>query len=246
MYDPKGNAKEKSVQPVAFLEVEPPSHLRGIVHRYLELFTVAELPEDYRFHALPDACTYIVFDQLERSIAGVSKLRARSEEFNLGRRFHYVNIRFLPGVWQGDLDRVAYGMVQTPYGGDLPLMEVNAQLADGPFEEQQSSLSRFVDTLVERKLVAPNPVTEKIFQNLDDIQTVADMAQAAQLSARQLQRRLKQSTGFAPHDFLKVLRLQQSLNGQDTWSYADQSHFIHSFRNATGYTPGRYARKYDV
>jgi len=68
----------------------------------------------------------------------------------------------------------------------------------------------------------------------------------AGISARQLQRTLKHTTGFTPHDFLKVLRLQQSLNGNDTWSYADQSHFIHSFRNATGYTPGKYARKFDV
>jgi len=57
---------------------------------------------------------------------------------------------------------------------------------------------------------------------------------------------LKSTTDFAPHDFLKILRLQQSLNGEDTWSYADQSHFIHSFRKATGYTPGKYAKKFDV
>jgi len=36
------------------------------------------------------------------------------------------------------------------------------------------------------------------------------------------------------------------LNGHDRWSYADQSHFIHSFRKATGYTPGKYSRKFDV
>lgn len=91
-----------------------------------------------------------------------------------------------------------------------------------------------------------NPVTEKIFQRLDDIALVADMAEATGVSARQLQRILKHTTGFTPHDLLKVLRLQQSLNGSDTWSYADQSHFIHSFRNATGYTPGKYAKKFDV
>lgn len=246
MYDPKGNGKEKTVQTVTFVEAEPPAHLRGIVHRYLELYTDGRLPEDYCFHALPDACTYVVFDQLQPGIAGVSRLRARSEEFNLGRLFHYVNIRFLPGVWQGDLDQVAYGMVDTPYGGELPLVEVNSGLRNQPFSTQQQVLSDLVETLMARGLVAPNPVTQKIFQSLDDIHTVTDMADAAQLSARQLQRRLKQTTGFAPHDFLKVLRLQQSLNGNDTWSYADQSHFIHSFRNATGYTPGRYAKKFDV
>ena len=95
-------------------------------------------------------------------------------------------------------------------------------------------------------LVVPNPVTQKIFAQLEDVHSVADMADVACLSARQLQRVLKKTTGFAPHDFLKVLRLQQSLLGEPSLSYADQSHFIHSFRQATGYTPGKYARKFDV
>jgi len=246
MYDPKGNGKEKSVNAVQFTELEPPNHLRGIVHRYLELRTDGALAEDYRFHALPDACTYVVFDQLDRQIAGVSKLRATSEEFNLGKSFHFLNIRFLPGVWQGALDQVSYSIVDTPYTGDLPLLKVNQGLADVEFVNSPALLSALVEDLITRKLVAPNLVTEKIFQHLDDIHTVADMAEIANLSARQLQRTLKRTTGFAPHDFLKVLRLQQTLNGKDIWSYADQSHFIHSFRKATGYTPGKYARKFDV
>ena len=246
MYDPKGNGKEKTVQDVLFVEHEPPSHLRGIVHRFLELKTDGTLAEDYRFHALPDACTYVVFDQRDRQIAGVSKLRAESQEFNLGKMFHFVNIRFLPGAWQGNLDQIAYGEVDTPYTGDLPLLAVNQDLAKQDFANSQDILSNFVETLIDQGLVAPNPVTEKIFHHLDDITSVSDMAAAAGLSARQLQRNLKRTTGFSPHDFLKVLRLQQSLNGSDTWSYADQSHFIHSFRRATGYTPGKYTKKFDV
>ncbi|KAJ03520.1 helix-turn-helix transcriptional regulator [Sulfitobacter mediterraneus] len=246
MYDPKGNGKQKTVDAVAFTELEPPSHLRGIVHRFLELKTAGTLAEDYRFHALPDACTYLVFDQLDRRIAGVAKLRATSEEFNLGKTFHFFNIRFLPGVWQGGLDQISYGAVDAPYDGELPLLEVNQRLASLEFADSPALLSELVEDLITRKLVAPNPVTQKIFQHLDDIHTVADMAEISNLSARQLQRTLKRTTGFAPHDFLKVLRLQQTLNGKDIWSYADQSHFIHSFRKATGYTPGKYARKFDV
>lgn len=246
MYDPKGNGKDKTVQSVQFAEAEPPDHLRGIVHRFLELKTDGTLSDDYRFHALPDACAYIVFDQLNPKITGVSKLRAASEELNLGKAFHYVNIRFLPGVWQGDREEVAYGMVNTTYSGGLPLNEINRQLSKRTFIDQQSVLSGFVDRLVESKQVLANPVTEKIFQNLDRIHTVSDMAAVSELSTRQLQRTLKRTTGFAPHDFLKVLRLQQTLNGNDASSYADQSHFIHSFRKATGYTPGKYSRKFDV
>ena len=246
MYNPKGNGKEKTVQSVEFVEVEPPSHLRGIVHRFLELKTEGTLLDDYRFHALPDACTYIVFDQLDTKIAGVTKLHASSEELNLGKAFHYINIRFLPGVWQGGREPVDYGMVDTPYSGDLPLIDINHDLSKRDFAAKQSVLAELVESLIDSKLVVANLVTEKIFQHLDEIYSVSDMAAASDLSPRQLQRTLKRTTGFAPHDFLKVLRLQQALNGEPSLSYADQSHFIHSFRKATGYTPGRFSRKFDV
>lgn len=246
MYDPKGNSKDKSVELVRFHEAEPPRHLRGVVHRILEIKSHSSLADDYRFHALPDACTYIVFDQLDAKIAGVTRLQASSEELNLGNAFHYINIRFLPGVWQGNREQISYGMVNEPYFGDLPLMAINQQLVEQEFAAKQAVLTGFVETLIDRKLAVANPVTEKIFRHLDEIHSVADMAAVSEISARQLQRVLKNTTGFAPHDFLKVLRLQQSLNGDPSLSYADQSHFIHSFRKATGYTPARYSRKFDV
>lgn len=246
MYDPKGNGRDRSVESVHFSEALPPRHLRSVVHRFVELRTRSPLPEDYRFHALPDACTYLVLDQQDPRVAGVTKLRASSEELNLGRSFHFVNIRFLPGVWQADLEPVSYGIVKDAYGGTLPLLTLNRAAKGRNFADQQTLLSGFVERLVENGTVIANPVTEKIFQKIEDIHSVADMAAAAALSPRQLQRVLKRSTGFAPHDFLKVLRLQQSLTGEPSLSYADQSHFIHSFRKATGYTPGKYARKFDV
>lgn len=246
MYDPKGNGKDRTVETVQFFEAEPPEHLRGVVHRFLELRTQAPLSDDYRFHALPDACTYIVFDQLDPSVAGVTRLRASSEELNLGRTFHFLNIRLLPGVWQGDRQETSYGLVKNAYAGTLPLVALNHSLIGRDFAAKQSTLSHFIESLVESKLVIANPVTEKIFQHLDNIHSVAEMAAVSGLSPRQLQRVLKKTTGFAPHDFLNVLRLQQSLNGEPSLSYADQSHFIHSFRRATGYTPGKYSRKFDV
>ncbi|QFT34576.1 transcriptional activator FtrA [Labrenzia sp. THAF82] len=247
MYEPRGNGKARAVQSVTFTEVDPPEHLQDVVHRFLELKTNESLEEDYSFHALPDACTYAVFDQLDGSISGVTRLQATSEELNLGKQFHYVNIRFLPGVWQSAREKSSYGMIAEPYSGDLQLAELNHQLVkQSDFAGKQVLLTEFVERLLVSEHVVANPVTEKIFRQLEQIHSVADMASVAQMSPRQLQRVLKKTLGFAPHDFLKVLRLQQSLKGEPSLSYADQSHFIHSFRKATGYTPARYSRKFDV
>lgn len=245
-YNPKGHGKAKSEPTVWFHEAEPPSHLSEVVHRFLELKTLEPLTDDYRFHALPDACTYIVFNQRDPEITGVTKLRTASEEFNLGREFHYVNIRFFPGVWQSRDIAVSDGSVETPYSGNLPLIEVSQSLRGHNFETQQEVLAGLVEQLVERSIVMPNTVVQRIIRGLDEINSVKDMADMSRVSSRQLQRVLKQSTGFAPHDFLKVIRLQKTLSGEETDSYADQSHFIRSFRSATGYTPGHYSKKFDV
>lgn len=245
-YDPKGYAKAKRVDAVQFTEAEPPAHLSSVVHRFVELKTIGTLDEDYRFHALPDACTYIVFNQLDPRVTGVTTLRAKSEELNLGRNFHFVNIRFLPGVCHFNHEQSGYGQVDASYDGDLPLLDVSQRLMGRSFEVKQLIMSELVEHLMATKKVVPNAVTQKIFRNLEDINTVSDMAASSELSPRQLQRTLKRTTGFAPHDFLKVLRLQQALSNASTDNYADQSHFIHSFRKATGYTPGRYAKEFDV
>jgi AraC-like DNA-binding protein len=94
--------------------------------------------------------------------------------------------------------------------------------------------------------VVPNELTARLLTRLDEIGSVADMAEIADMSARQLQRVLKRSTGFSPHDLLKVLRVQRSFRTHYLDLYADQSHFIHAFRHATGYTPVRYRDRFGV
>ena len=105
-------------------------------------------------------------------------------------------------------------------------------------------MTELVQELVSHNIVKENQITGKILKALDVIHSVRDMAGIVGLSPRQLQRTLKRSTGFTPHDFLKVLRLQGSFQQPDLDVFSDQAHFIRSFRRATGYPPGQYARKF--
>ncbi len=174
-------------------------------------------------------------------------LATNSEEFDLGREFHFVNVRLFPGVWQGVKEVPSYGQIKTPYTGQMPLLACNQRLIGQDFSTQQTILSELMDTLINQRVVAPNPIVNVILSRLDAIHSVVDMASALAVSTRQLQRTLKRATGFAPHDLLKILKLQKALRGEHYGDYYfDQSHFIHSFRKATGYTPGRYAKKFDV
>lgn len=146
-------------------------------------------------------------------------------------------------MWRGDLDETVDHYIGSPYTGDLPLIEVNQELVALGFDDKQAVLTDVVDRLAAEGLVAANPVTAAILRNLDDIVSVADMADVAALSTRQLQQALKDTTGFSPHDLLKVLRVQHSFRQDYLLSFADQSHYTHSFRKITGYTPAGSAER---
>jgi AraC-like DNA-binding protein len=246
MYSPVQDGIDKAIQAVQYTEARPPSDLTDVVHCFWELKTAAELAEDFHLHALPDACVNILFNQTDIHIAGITALRTTYTVLNLGKTFHYAGIQLLPGAWQGNKDEITDSFVGTPYQGDLLLIDANRKLANLNFFAKQPIMAELVRQLTNDEVVVPNTITANILMHLDDIHSVADMATVTGISPRQLQRTLKRVTGFSPHDLLKVLRLQQSFKRHYLMSYADQAHYIRSFRNITGYTPAKYAKKFDV
>ncbi|MEL6894248.1 MAG: AraC family transcriptional regulator [Actinomycetota bacterium] len=246
MYDPVKDGVAKSVEGVTYIEVPAPPYLADLVHCYWEMQTEYDLDEDFTLHAMPDACVNLLFNQQDTRIAGVTALQTEHTSLDLGRSFHFVGIQFFPGVWRGDPEQSVDHYVGEPYDGDLPLVAVNEQLAAVDGDGKHTVLTRLVERLRDDGLVAANPVTAAILRNLADITSVADMADVAAMSTRQLQRALKQTTGFSPHDLLKVLRIQHSFREGYLLSFADQSHYTHSFRKITGYTPRRFEQTFDV
>ena len=246
MYDPVKDGIPKSTDGVSYIEVPPPRELDTLVHCFWEMRTEAELDDDFTLHAMPDACVNLLFDQVDPRIAGVTLLHTTHTTLDLGRSFHYAGIQFFPGVWRGDPDATVDHYVGEQYQGDLPLVEVGKTAAEYEIDGKATVFADFVETLLETGLVASNPVTAAILTNLDEIHSVADMAAAAALSPRQLQRSLKTTTGFSPHDLLKVLRVQHSLRQDYLLAFTDQSHYTHSFRRLTGYTPGKFRKTFDV
>ncbi|MBP6740699.1 MAG: helix-turn-helix transcriptional regulator [Leptospiraceae bacterium] len=246
MYNPVKDGIEKTFTSVKYLESKPPNDLSRYVHNFWELKTDSILHDNFCLHVIPDACVNILFNLMDTKIAGVTALHTSFEVLNLGRSFHYAGIQFLPGVWNGDRNEIIDTYVGSPYLGKLPLVETSIKLKPLDFSNKQPIFSELVRWFIKEEFVANNLVTEKILLNLEEIQTVEDMASVVEMSPRQLQRTLKKMIGFSPHDFLKVLRLQNSFKGQYLASFSDQSHFIHSFKKITGYTPVTYYNKFDV
>ncbi|MFN7728502.1 MAG: helix-turn-helix domain-containing protein [Bdellovibrio sp.] len=246
MYSPVKDGILKTAKSVSYNEAGPPVNLRDLVHCFWELKTENLLPDDFCYHVLPDACVNILFNQIDTNISAITALHTNFKVLNLGKSFHYVGVQLLPGVWRGDPDQIISRFVDQPYEGHLPLLETSNEMASLNFSGKQGVLTKLIEKLVRDEIVAANRVVAKLLTSIDEIHSVKEMANLAKMSPRQLQRTLKQTTGFTPHDFLKVLRLQQTFKQDYLAHYADQSHFIHSFRKMTGYTPTKYTKKFDV
>lgn len=246
MYEPVQDGIAVSAELVHYAEVAPPKHLAGLVHCFWELRTLAALTEDFCYHALPDACVNLLLNQTDTEIAGITALATASTVLNLGKSFHYVGVQLLPGVWQGDRKEIVDSYVGTPYRGKLPLVATSERMVGLALGEQAPMLVELVQWCIDHGYIGPNAVMARILARLDSIRSVADMAQLAGMSPRHLQRTLKRATGFTPHNLLKVLRVQQSFRKHHLDLYADQAHFIHEFRRATGYTPRKYQKQFGV
>ncbi len=80
---------------------------------------------------------------------------------------------------------------------------------------------------------------------------ISDLAENAGLSVRSLERKFKSAAGFSPKRFARILRFQSAIGQyqsrfEDLTSlglecgYYDQAHFIHDFKEFSGYTPSQY------
>lgn len=246
MYTPTSDGLARTAETIHYAEAAPPATLAEVVHCFWELRTVSPLAEDFLYHALPDACVNLLLDQRDTRIAGVTALRTRAEVLSLGRVFHYVGIQLYPGVWQGDRAEIHDQYVGTPYLGALPLVRTSERIVGLPFASQLPHLVELAMWCVAQQLMVPNHVIARILSHLHHVRSVKDMAALVRLSPRQLQRTVRKATGLSPHDLLKVLRLQQSFRQHHLDLFADQSQYIHAFRDATGYTPTRYRARFDV
>jgi AraC-like DNA-binding protein len=246
MYSPAPDGFSTRETNIRYTEMRPGADLSDVTHCFWELRTLARLPEDFHYHALPDACVNILFNLVDTEVAGITALHTQATTLNLGTSFHYVGIQLFPGVWLGDRREISDHYVDAPYRGQLPLVETAKKLTGCEFAAMTPVLSEQVRWCMCHGYISANPLTARILSELDEIRTVADMAELLRMSPRQLQRLLKQLTGFAPHDLLKVLRLQQSFKKHYLHLYADQAHFTHAFRKAVGFTPARYRERFGV
>ena len=94
-----------------------------------------------------------------------------------------------------------------------------------------------------------------IADNYETSNPVAQMAARSGLTSRTFKRRFKAATGFAPLDYVQMLRIEEAKQMLETTEdpieaiarqvgYEDPTSFRRLFKRVSGVTPGRYRRRY--
>jgi len=233
-----------------YREHPAPERLRPYVECFWSIEPGQTLPE---YPVMPDGCVDIVYSQstgprIVGTMTSVQRFALASGQLQMG-------VRFRPAM--------APGFVRAPgsqtTGRLLPLDDVwgpqGRQLGEriGEAKSAQQCIALLEAELVDDS--EPN-IVQKMSAHIVGCGgqvRVADLAFDAAMSARQLRRLFLEQMGLTPKHFCRVIRFRHSLPRlrgapRGDWTqvalecgYYDQAHFIHEFREFSGYTPGEFA-----
>lgn len=205
---------------------------------------------------LPDGRIDLVWsEQIGARIAGP---QTRPLAAPVGGRFLVVGARFHPGAGAGALGVPAEELADA----HVPLDALDTRLAAhvagalGASARPADKLAALSALLAARRgtLAAPDPLVRSVVTALGaGPARVAELAQRAAISERQLQRRFHAHVGYGPRTLHRVLRFQRALRWLEhapaadgtlaqlaaDAGYADQAHLTRETRALAGLTPAQ-------
>lgn len=240
---------------VGYEEHPPAKLLQHAVFCYWELYSEKPLAEDYLYRVVADGCTDVYFNRINPAESYTMGFCRRFVQFNLGRKFRYFGIRFLPSFFS-QMFRINARQLHNSEVELRHILPDFATFISGiPPELHSDKVINSLDDFLTKKLQNIDFVEDQRFYNalamilnsggnikIGDIDTG--------LSERQLRRYFEYYIGASPKIFSQVVRLQTMLRQQLSSSglqrrkiffdesYHDQAHFIKEFKTFYGITPG--------
>lgn len=241
MYTPRQFGIDDDFYGAVVYEIcSPGVSARDVTMTYWRLCSARPLDRGFTYHVLPDACVDIVFNARQADDVVIMTPGTSPEMIDLGTEFDYYGIRLAVGSWSQPSKVIGKSVAAQDIDG-FPTASIDSFEQPG---EVCAYLDFFVEQLKQAGIVRDNPLMRSLLIHTGDIQSVGDMARLSGYSSRQLQRLIVEQTGYSPHDLLKIIRFQRTLGQRNDASYSDQSHYIHSFKQHTGYKPTAFMRSY--
>lgn len=242
---------------VRYAEFAPSPDLAPLVYCYWELSAPEVLESSFNYRILPDACMDVIID-CGSADAWVAGATAEVSTVELGSRFSFFGMRFLPGVLPllagCDAAEASRRMA------DLAETGVSAHLSSESIAEGVDALDRvrraecMLRTL-RNSMRQPDRRVQFALSVLTsgrgDVAVEQEMVWA--VTPRHLRRLVRSAVGLTPKELARVFRFQSMLRNlrrcsRKSWmdaalqaGYCDQSHWIREMKRMYGLTPAAVA-----
>jgi len=211
------------------------------VHCYWELEAKYPLDADFIYEVIPDGCVDIVFECGRPDSGIVMTPGYKTELINLGKSFHYVGIRLNIGYWKYPADVIDKQVALREFAV-LQSVAIPSSFKNTDAVKQMDTV---VGALVEAGCINTRPLSALLQNRINELRSVEDMMRVSGYSRRQLQRVLKEETGFLPKQLLAIIRFQSTLKQHaGEWRYSDQAHENRDFKQRTGMTPKVFRERF--
>lgn len=255
---------------VHYQTLPPPPALAGLVRMFWAFEISGLNGQEYVYRSLADGCAEIVFHyrsrfnelaELDPVAPSFSHLHAQTQRF---RRFvtksdfgifgAYLYPHALP---------ILFGHSAASLTDQMPTLNESLGRAGSELEERimlapdnQCRANILSDFLLSRLDAHKGPdstiewAIRRLFQTNGQI-SISELTDQTGYSIRHLERHFHNFAGFTPKRLARVLRFQAATSARDLGQrslteialdcgYYDQAHFIHDFRQFSGYTPSAY------
>ena len=244
---------------ISYVEMPPAPDLKEYIYCYWQLKTKTPLDQPYLYRVVSDGCIDILFESCSINHIYITGFSRSYIEYNLGSKFDYIGIRFLPTGFPllFNLPASAFTNKFLNLAEYLPnIVEQIAQSisVDQDLSEHKKAFNLCFLSCLEKSKSWISPDT-RVFRAMDEILKARGCidinALDVGLSQRQLRRLFQFYYGESPKTFCQIVRFQNILNSElpndDSTSnklyydlgYYDQAHFIKEFKNFYGVTPSR-------
>ena len=260
-YKPIQPTVSKNDGEITYQEIYPKNEIQNFVYCFWQLKTKRKLSEDFNYCVVSDGCIDIFFDNKQPEESFIMGFCRKFTEFNIGKEFHYIGIRFLPTAFP-----ILFGINAKKLSNhSQELKNINPEIYNWICSEIKPRTSfEDISKKLDKKLleVIHNQNIELdqrflnslilIFQKKGFLDTEKDLDIG--LSPRQLRRIFDYYIGTTAKSFSNVIRFQYILNAKPSQQslknnklyfdvgFFDQAHFIKNFKTFYGVTPSEAFR----
>ncbi|MBC7829532.1 MAG: AraC family transcriptional regulator [Chitinophagaceae bacterium] len=253
-------------------QIKPPDQLQGHIKYYWTMESSVDSVTN-TFRTIADGCPGLIFQQTEngdfyqnnKKLPGIFLYgqATRHAELYMAGRSTTVGIFFYPHALKSIFGLNADELTDSCIDMELITSSQNFQLSQQLMNTSSTNdrikiLSSYLFCQIRNDKRQPDGTIEfalsLILKSEGNI-PLKELQENIQLSERSFERRFKQSIGISPKLFSRICRFQASLNQlrKNKYNklsdiafeneYADQSHFIRTFKEFAGFSPFQYQKQ---